>query len=153
MTPVSGPVRSLLIPVGGGTLLLPHASVAEIVNFSQPVPHAGAPAWLLGRIPWRGLSIPLVSMEVLSGQKKPPLGRRCRILVINPVGKNQKLSFYALLSQDIPSLIQVDHGMIAPVEKGVTKGPGILTLVTINDKPAMIPDLDMVESLLSGQGG
>ena len=50
---VSTDIRGVLISVTGGKMLLPNASVAEVITYSDPEPVVGAPAWLLGRARWR----------------------------------------------------------------------------------------------------
>ena len=60
-------IRGVLITVPQGRLLLPNASVAEVITFSDPDPIEGAPAWLLGNIRWRGWRLPLLSYSRLAG--------------------------------------------------------------------------------------
>ena len=47
-------IRGVLIGVTGAKLLLPNASVAEVITYSLPEPVPDAPSWLYGRIRWRG---------------------------------------------------------------------------------------------------
>ncbi len=51
---VSQDIRGVLIAVTGARVLLPNATVAEVITYSPPDPIEGAPAWMLGRIRWRG---------------------------------------------------------------------------------------------------
>jgi len=43
-------IRGLMIPVTGTKVLLPNATVAEVITYSVPEKIAGAPPWLLGRL-------------------------------------------------------------------------------------------------------
>ena len=54
-------IRGVLISVSQGRLLLPNASVAEVITFSEPEPVGNAPDWMLGQIRWRGWRLPLLS--------------------------------------------------------------------------------------------
>jgi len=54
-------IRGVLIQVEGARLLLPNATIAEVLSFAEPEPVAAAPHWLLGRIRWRGWQLPLAS--------------------------------------------------------------------------------------------
>ena len=47
-------IRGLMINVTGGRVLLPNASVSEIITAATPEPVSAAPDWLLGRVRWRG---------------------------------------------------------------------------------------------------
>ena len=45
-------IRGVLISVTGSRLLLPNASVAEVITYSEPEVLDNAPPWLLGRVRW-----------------------------------------------------------------------------------------------------
>ncbi|MET0331534.1 MAG: chemotaxis protein CheW, partial [Dyella sp.] len=75
-------IRCVLVPVGTLRLLLPNASVAEVITMPLPEPVPGAPDWLLGRIAWRGWRMPLLSFGKLAGAAEPDReeGRRVAVL-------------------------------------------------------------------------
>ena len=56
-------IASLLIPMIGKPLLVPNVAVAEIVGWEQPEKAEGSPDWLLGEVEWRGVTLPVVSLE------------------------------------------------------------------------------------------
>src|SRR5207342_875348 len=56
-------IRGVLIAVARARLLLPNATIAEVLSFAPPTPVEGAPDWLLGRIRWRGWEVPLVAFS------------------------------------------------------------------------------------------
>ncbi|MEW8500302.1 MAG: chemotaxis protein CheW, partial [Candidatus Thiodiazotropha taylori] len=62
-------VRSVLIPLHERQILLPNATVAEVMGYQQPE-YAGdeLPEWFLGHLAWRGVMIPVVSYEGLLGE-------------------------------------------------------------------------------------
>ncbi|HQY49033.1 MAG TPA: chemotaxis protein CheW, partial [Thermomonas sp.] len=61
MSDIAHIIRGVLIQVAQARLLLPNATIAEVLSFAPPEPVADAPDWLLGRIRWRGWQLPLVS--------------------------------------------------------------------------------------------
>ena len=73
-------VRSLWIPLRQVNMLLPHTVVAEIGNYRVPDGREDTPEWILGDISWRGITIPVVSLETLCGETAPasPPRHRCR---------------------------------------------------------------------------
>lgn len=76
-------IRGVLIQIEGGRLLLPNATVSEVLSFAQPEPVEGAPDWILGRIRWRGWQLPLVAWARLSGiapQEAGDLGSKVAVL-------------------------------------------------------------------------
>ena len=52
-------IRGVLIRVGATQLLLPNATISEVLSYSPPEPVEDAPDWLLGRLRWRGRAVRL----------------------------------------------------------------------------------------------
>ena len=67
-------IRGVLIQIAGGRLLLPNATVSEVLSFAPPEPLEGAPDWILGSIRWRGWQLPLVAWARLSGSAPEEAG-------------------------------------------------------------------------------
>src|SRR5437899_551186 len=67
MADTSRDIRGVMIPITGGRVLLPNATIAEVVSYTNPEKIPNAPDWLLGRLPWRGWRLPLFSFAMLSG--------------------------------------------------------------------------------------
>ncbi|PKM02071.1 MAG: chemotaxis protein CheW [Gammaproteobacteria bacterium HGW-Gammaproteobacteria-6] len=145
---VENDLRGVLISVAGGRLLLPNASMAEIISFSDPELVANAPAWLLGRLRWRGWRVPVIAFSRLAGlaEERGQLGSK--VVVIKALGGNQRLSFFAVLTQGFPRLINVARDRLA-VNGGDNPLPlGVKARVVLNDDAALIPDLTMIELLI-----
>ncbi len=71
---VDSDIRGVLIQVAGARLLLPNATIAEVLSYAEPEPLSPAPDWLLGRIRWRGWQLPLVAFSRLAGLGDGPAG-------------------------------------------------------------------------------
>lgn len=140
-------IHSLLLPVHG-TMLLPHATVAEVVPYSiaEAVPHA--PAWLIGMLPWRGTNIPLVLFEGACGDSVPELtsGQR-KIAVLKTLGADPTMPFIAIVTQGIPRAIKISPEMLAEESHGSVQ-PFILKHVQIKGQSAYIPDMDSLENTI-----
>lgn len=142
-------VRSLLVPVEGDFLIVPNAAVAEILGYTDPQPVPDGAAWMLGMLPWRGQMIPVVSFEALRGGAVPAGGRHSRLLVLHVLSDvTGDLRFYALLTQGFPSLMTIERGNIAPMDE--QDQPATKGRVLVAGRPALIPDLEVVETMLSG---
>ncbi|MES9969564.1 MAG: chemotaxis protein CheW, partial [Candidatus Thiodiazotropha sp.] len=108
-------VRSVLIPLHELQLLLPNAVIAEVIGYQQPEPpEAGKPDWFVGSYVWRGVVIPVVSFEGMLGEQVISPGQRGRIMVMNTLGQDEKLTHIGLLVQAIPSLVRVGVNNVAP---------------------------------------
>src|SRR5690606_10732399 len=67
MTDTTEIIRGVLIQVADARLLLPNATIAEVLSYAAPEPVADAPDWLLGRIRWRGWQLPLLAFSRFAG--------------------------------------------------------------------------------------
>ncbi len=147
MSNLSVSVRSLMIPMKHDPFLLPNASLAEIVAYSAPGPLENSPEWLLGLLPWRGLDIPLVSFEVMHGEPMAEVSGHERIAIFNAPGGDSRLPFFAILVQGIPHLIMANQSVVTALAEQEAE-EGVLAHVLIEAEPAIIPDLDRIESIL-----
>jgi chemosensory pili system protein ChpC len=142
-------VRCLVVPLGQATLLVPGALVAEVTHSEPSVAVQGAPAWVLGLMPWRGLSVPLVSGDaLLGGAGHAAIGR---VVVFNTLGGSSKLPFLAMPSSGIPRLLRVEPQQAA-ADGGAETGNDsfVLRKVKIADAEYIIPDFDVLEQMLLG---
>lgn len=141
-------IRGVLISVTGGRLLLPNASVAEVITFSEPEVLANAPEWLLGRVRWRGWRLPLLSFSRLTGWSEEGGQMGAKVAVLKALGGNAKLPFFAVLSQGFPRLVTVSASALKQSHDIKDLPLGVHARVTLNDDPAVVPDLLSVELLI-----
>jgi chemosensory pili system protein ChpC len=137
-------IRGVLITVPQGRLLLPNASVAEVITFSDPERIDGAPAWMLGNIRWRGWRLPLLSFSHLAGWSQEAGQLGAKVVVLKALGGNPKLPYFAVLSQGFPRLVTVSRAALAE-SGGGDEALGIHSRVMLNDDAAVVPDLAAIE--------
>ena len=80
-----------------------------MLSYADPEPVENAPAWLLGRIRWRGWQLPLVSFARLSGIADEQGGLGSKVVVLKALGGDAKLPHFALLTQGFPRLVTVSR--------------------------------------------
>jgi chemosensory pili system protein ChpC len=148
--PLPREIRCVLVPVGNLRLLLPNATIAEVVTQSKPEPVDDAPEWLLGRIAWRGWRVPLVSFTKLAGTEEGDAELSVRVAVLKALGGNPALPFIAVLTQGFPRLTTLNAELIIPTHDGTALPPGVRAHVLVRDDVAMIPDLEWLETKLLG---
>ncbi|MBC7656689.1 MAG: chemotaxis protein CheW [Frankiaceae bacterium] len=140
-------IRGVLISVNQGRLLLPNASVAEVITFSEPEPVENAPDWMLGQIRWRGWRLPLLSFSRFAGWSDEDGQIGAKVVVLKALGGNPKLPYFAVLSQGFPRLVTVPQSALA--ESNQRDLPvGIHSMVSLNDDAAAVPDLLGLETLI-----
>ncbi|HET6545784.1 MAG TPA: chemotaxis protein CheW [Rhodanobacteraceae bacterium] len=149
MADLSREIRGVMIPVTGARLLLPNASVAEVITFSTPETVPDAPAWLLGRLPWRGWRLPLFSFSILAGRADAEVYNNARVVVLKALGGNAQFPFLALLAQGFPRLTTITPDLLIANDDDGERATGINAEVIVRDDPAVIPDLAAIETLVA----
>ncbi len=142
-------VRGVLIQAGNERVLLPNATVAEMMSRVPVQPISGAPAWLVGQIAWHGWSVPLLSYAGLSGQGSEPVSSNNKVVVLKALGGNPDLPYFALLTQSFPQLIAVPRdGLLADASEESL--PEVVHMrVLLGEQSALLPDLDAIESAVT----
>ncbi|MCA1779650.1 MAG: chemotaxis protein CheW [Xanthomonadaceae bacterium] len=141
-------IRSVLVPITDAELLLPNASIAEIVGYSRPEPIEQAPAWLLGNILWHGWQVPVVSFGMLIEQEASEDREGARICITKALTSNERMPYIGILAQGFPRLVTVTESSLSEVPDSsihmATAGKAI-----IGDREAWIPELDRVGQLVA----
>jgi chemosensory pili system protein ChpC len=142
-------IRGVMIPVTGGRVLLPNATVAEVITYTAPEPIEGAPAWLLGRLGWRGWRLPLFSLPMLAGHAGEEDTRNARVTVLKGLGGSSKIPFLAMLAQGFPRLTTITSELLITTGDNTELGAGVYSEVLVRDDHAVIPDLGSIERMIS----
>ena len=140
-------LRSLLIPMREGQVLVPSVTVMEVLPYSGAHDRLAGPRWLLGTLPWReGARIPLISLESLFMNLDPEPGSRARMVLLNGVG--ERMSHYAVIGQTVPRLVTLTRRIVTPDTRLEPLPSGVLSRVSIAGQRAVIPDLETIEAML-----
>lgn len=147
--PASQDIRGVLIQVAGARLLLPNATIAEVMSFSPPEPVEGAPDWLFGLTRWRGWQVPLIGFSQLAGIADEQGGLSSKVLVLKALGGTARTPYFAILSQGFPRLVTVSRAALV-VDTADGGLPAVVQArVTLNEDDAFVPDLVAIENLLA----
>ncbi|WP_157954216.1 chemotaxis protein CheW [Saccharospirillum mangrovi] len=139
------------VPMQQKSLLVPQVAIAEVVAKAtlQAVPDA--PVWLLGRLDWRGQSLPVLSYEAANGQTQAPDSPGVRLAIFNTLSDGAALPFWALRIQGIPRLLRLSDAEVREDSLARCTRAERLAVITQLGK-ASIPDLDYLESLAASIG-
>jgi chemosensory pili system protein ChpC len=146
MNGIPDQVRSLWIPLREVNMLLPHVAVAEVGNYRVPDEQPDTPDWLLGTTDWRGEIIPVVSLELLCGDKIPANPVYSRLIIINSIRMESPVHHYAIVAAALPRTVQFDNTIVDDVE--TCDLPVLQCRVYIGREQAVIPDLDYLQGML-----
>lgn len=140
-------LRCLALPTTVGSLLLPCQAVAEVTKFTQILSVPGKPHWLLGKVEWRDILIPLISLEALEENsfKLPPL-QGLRMAVLQPTKIQENRVFFAILLQGVPKLYTIERGDIELIATSVQ--PQYMMEAKYQNQLFIIPNLDWLSDII-----
>ncbi|WP_411834203.1 chemotaxis protein CheW [Pseudoxanthomonas mexicana] len=141
-------IRGVLVQVGEDRLLLPNATVAEVLSRAPVQPIEGTPDWLPGRIDWHGWQVPLVAFANLTGQGRDVVAHNSKIIVLKALGGSGKMPYFALLTASFPRLVSVPRdGLLADATEEELP-VGVQMRVLLGEEGALLPDLERVEAMI-----
>lgn len=142
-------IRGVLVQAGEERVLLPNATVAEVLARVPVEPIPGTPDWLSGQIRWHGWQVPLVSFAQLTGLARDSVSASSKIVVLKSLGGDEAMPYFALLTQSFPRLISVPRdGLLADATEEQLP-VGVQMRVLLGDEAALLPDLESIERLIA----
>ncbi|MEM7053017.1 MAG: chemotaxis protein CheW [Pseudomonadota bacterium] len=141
-------IRSILIPVTQGNLLLPNANIAEIVAYSAPERSDDSPAWLLGNVIWQGWQVPVISFPVLTEQAASESIDDGKICISKCLIENERLPYIGLLAQGFPRLVTITEALMTEIPDSA-QHIAVAGEVRVGDQQAAIPDLHRLGQLVA----
>lgn len=142
-------IRGLMITVTNGRVLLPNTNVSEIITAATPEKVDNAPAWLLGRVRWRGWRVPLFSYSILTGLARSEGAINAKVTVLKSLGTNTRMPFIAMLCLGFPRLTTITPEILVPTSEASGGVSGVRQHVLVRDEPAVIPDLPAIEGMIA----
>ena len=136
------PVRCLVVQADLGFLVIPSAAVAEVVPLL--LDDTSSDGNLLGFITWRGIKVPVYSMEGLAGLSIPEFGKRSKAFVFYPWKGTDKNMFFAIASQYDPRPRLVSSDDIKASDDDQNKSDFISASFLYDGELAVIPDLQAI---------
>ncbi|MEM7707049.1 MAG: chemotaxis protein CheW [Pseudomonadota bacterium] len=150
MVQLAADIRGVMIPLTDAKILLPNASVSEVITYGDPQAVADAPEWVLGTITWRGWRIPLVSFSLMAGQAANENTSGAKVAILKALGGSANMPYMALLAQGFPRLTTITEENLLLEGNQEDLPEGVSHVVSVNDEAAFVPDLDGIEERLAG---
>jgi len=147
MTQSSALLRCLLVPLQRSQILLPSASVVEVVPFGILVPPVASPAWLLGSLSWRDTALAAVDLDVLFDGQAGERAGKSRLAVVRATVVSPRVDHYLILTRSLPRLVTLERHMLES-DPAAALPEAALSAVRIGGQQAYIPDLEYLEARL-----
>jgi len=141
-------IRSVVVPLTDVQILIPNATVAEVVGFSKPEPIQDAPDWLLGTFLWRGWQVPLISFATLTEYASGESVEGARMCITKTLIDNERMPYIAILAQGFPRLTTVTEDNLTEVPSD-SNPIAVAGGAIIGDMEVVIPDLDRLGHLVA----
>ncbi|MCK5880415.1 MAG: chemotaxis protein CheW [Sinobacterium sp.] len=139
---------TLLFNIEGSQVLLPDIAIAEIIEYQviSNVESDDIPDWWLGQLTWRGLQVPLISLESMNHgaffTKKPAL----KIIVVNALNAlKDKGGYWAFVALDTPKLQRIQSDSLVASDDA-TVGDVTLMQAELEGEEVLILDMAKIES-------
>ncbi|MBJ88677.1 MAG: hypothetical protein CMO98_02365 [Woeseia sp.] len=141
---------SLLVPLVDERLLIPRASVAEVIRYESPKDQTEGKGWLLGTIMWNSRDLPVIAFEGTMGRDLPiPIGRTRIVILYSTTGKIRE-GFFGILTQGFPQLVRVNEEVLKldSTDGWANNAPVLCRVKMINEYP-LIPNFEMLEHIIA----
>lgn len=132
------------LPLQGLSLLVPYACVAEIVNLSLRS-NVGA---FLGEVDWRGVRIPVLSLERACGREIDIPRGRVRLAVLYGLRDKERLPYYAIVLDGAPRTESIQADLLEEAKDGQCS---LLDMaIGMAGQTHHVPNLEAIEGWLDG---
>lgn len=141
------PLSSTIAICDGFNLLLPGNLIADVVSAVTIDQKNSDRLWSIGDISWRGLQLPVISIEQMILHRAPRL-RGSHVAIFHGTFDTENMPFYGVPLQAVP------HNFNLGTERDVTQRSDHLELdfcamkVTARGVSALIPQLEEIEKQL-----
>ena len=143
-------IPTFLVPLQKSNILVPNATVAEIIPYEPLQRVQDTPDWFLGLLGWRGVQVPVVSFEMLTVQRGSfslVSVASASLVILKALGNREELRFFAIVAQALPRLVRITANELYVTDESPNRTE--LQRARYGDDIVSIPDLDYVESALS----
>lgn len=138
---------TFVVPLQKSNILLPDATVAEIIPYEPLQRVQDTPGWFLGLLAWRGVQVPVISFEMLTVKRASfslVSVSSASLVILRALGGWQGFQYFALVAQAMPRLAKVQASELAETvdEVGATE----MLKARYGELLVSIPDIDFIES-------
>lgn len=137
----------LEIPLSRLPLLVPSATIAEVVSMTALSSLPCSPPWVLGVLGWRNQAVPVISFEALLAGTSPQRGTRDKVVVFYPLPGRSDTEFFGVVSmrEPQPHLI-VEGNEIVASQAGAVESPYVAATVKLGLATLLIPDFEALKT-------
>lgn len=143
-------IKSIILTLKNELVVVPNATVAEIISVNDVREVEGSPQWVLGKARWRGVELPVVSYEAAGGDNAQAVNINTQVAVMYSASESDDKSYpyIGLAMHGVPHVSTFSRDQIKTDELVSAEHPMVAQKVRINGASAGILDLDAIEDML-----
>lgn len=143
-------IKCILLTLRTENLVVPNAAVAEIVSLRDVKKINKAPQWLLGKMHWRGVDIPLVSFEAAAEGAGAAMNanQAAVIHLINSDGASSAYPYVGLSISGVPHISYFSKDQISTDTQTKKPHPMVAQRIRINGAAASILDIESIAAMI-----
>lgn len=145
-------LRSILLPLRQGNLLLPHSSMVEIIPERISKPLENAATWVLGLITWNNEEIPLLELETAFGIQSSIKPKRPRLVVIPSLTTQHGYKYLAIRTTGVPTMIQLTGDELLDKQDSTLNQQYVQFYGELQGRSVIVSDIVKLESELLLKG-
>ncbi|MBT8129066.1 MAG: chemotaxis protein CheW [Gammaproteobacteria bacterium] len=141
-------IKSIILTLKNELVVVPNASVAEIISVQDVREVEDSPRWMLGKARWRGVEVPVVSYEAAGGDDAQAVNINTQVAVMYSVSEDGEYPYVGLAMHGVPHVSTFSRDQIRTDEQALSEHPMVAQKVRINGAAAGILDLFAIEEML-----
>ncbi len=138
----------MLLTLQSENVIVPNASVAEVVPSRDVTSVEDAPDWVLGKMKWRGTEVPLVSFEI-AGDSSARATNSTQIAVLYSLDADSQYPYIGLAISGVPHISRFTREQIRSDENAQTSHPMVAQKIRVNGAAVSIVDIAAMEQMVS----
>ncbi len=145
-------IKCVILTLRTENVMIPNAAIAEIISARDTSRVENVPDWYVGKMPWRGVDVPLVSFEAAIGHEVKGLNLNTQVAVLYAVSKDAKDPYVGLVMSGIPHVSNFSKNQIITDPDSLLEAeshPMVAQKTRINGAAVSILDIDAIESMVN----
>ncbi len=145
-------IKCVILTLRSENVMIPNAAVAEIISARDTSRVENVPDWYVGKMPWRGVDVPLVSFEAVVGREAKGLNLNTQIAVLYAASKDVKYPYVGLVISGVPHVSSFSKNQIITDPESLLDAeshPMVAQKTRINGAAVSILDIDAIESMVN----
>ncbi len=146
-------IRCMILTLRSENVIVPGASVAEMVSAQGAVEVKNMPDWYVAKMRWHGVDVPLLSFEAAGGAAAKPVNQNTQIAMIYTASDDEsRYPYIGLVVSGVPHVTQVRQNQIVVDPESLLEDayshPMVAQKTRINGAAVNILGIDGIENMI-----